>query len=84
MLPFLPFDPAAITTEIDAVSRCNDFGCSVLFGLLQFDNATTPCSTGSQEGVHVIYTVNADEAAVRTLNVLDGGSSNRDLALAAL
>ena len=55
MLPFPAFDP----TGIDAVSRCHDFGNSVPFGLLQPNNVTTPCSTGSHQGVDVAFTVNA-------------------------
>ena len=37
----------------------HDFGSSVLFDLLQSNNVTTLCSTGSQQGVHVADTVNA-------------------------
>ena len=54
-----PFLPAAIAAEINALSRCDDFGSSVPFGLLQFDNVTTLCITGSQQGVDVADTVDA-------------------------
>ena len=54
MLPLPLFDPA----EIDAISRGHDFGSSVTFGLLQSDNVTSPCSTGSQQGVDVADIVN--------------------------
>ena len=59
MLPFSAFDPATITAEKDAVSRCHDFGSSVPFSLLQSNNVTTLCSTGSQQGVDVANTGNA-------------------------
>ena len=60
MLPFPPFNPATITAEIDAVSKCNDFGSSVPFDLLRLlENVTTSCSTGSQQGVKVADAVNA-------------------------
>ena len=45
--------PVAITTKTNAVSRCRNFGSSVPFGLLQSDDVTTLCSTGSQQGVDV-------------------------------
>ena len=56
---FPPFDPAAVTAEIDATSICDGFGIFVPFGLLQSDNVKTSCSTGSQQGVDVADTVNA-------------------------
>ena len=84
MLPFPAFDPAAITAEKDAVSRYHSFGSSVPFGLLQSNNVTTLCNTGSQQGVDVADTVTPLTAAVRTLNVPNVSSSSRDLALAAL
>ena len=59
MLPFSAFDTAAITAEIDAVSRCHCFGSSVAFGLLQSNNVTNLSSTRSQQGVDVADTVNA-------------------------
>ena len=43
---FYAFDPAAITGEIDALSRCHDFGSSLPFGLLQSNNATTFAGQG--------------------------------------
>ena len=56
MLPFSAPDPA----EIDAVSGRHDLGSSVPFGLLQSNNFTTLCGTGSQQGViDVADTVNA-------------------------
>ena len=64
-LPLSPVPPhaalnhATITAEKDAVSRCRNFGSSVSFGLLQSDDVTTLCSTGSQQGVDVPDTVNA-------------------------
>ena len=59
MLPFPAFDSAAITAEKDTVSRCHDFENSVPFGLLQSNNVTTLCSTGSQQGVDVENIVSA-------------------------
>ena len=59
MLPFLSFDPAVIMAALDAVSRCDDFGSFVPYGLLQSDNVTTPCSIGSQQCVNVTDTTNA-------------------------
>ena len=50
---------ATITTKKNAVPRCRNFGSSVLFGLLQSDDVTTLCSTGSQQGVDVADTVDA-------------------------
>ena len=50
---------AAITAEKDAVSRCRNFGSSVPFGLLQSNDVTALCSTGSQQSVDVPDTVNA-------------------------
>ena len=43
----------------NAVFRCRNFGSSVPFGLLQSDDVTTLCSTGSQPGVYVADTVDA-------------------------
>ena len=54
---FYAFDPAAITAETDAVSRCHDLGNSVSFGLLQSSNFTTLRISGSQQGVDVADTV---------------------------
>ena len=59
MLPLSAFDPAAINAEVDAVSRCHDFGSSVPLGLLHSNNATTFCSTASQQDIVVADTVNA-------------------------
>ena len=59
MLPFPALNTAAITTKTNALSRCRNFGSSVPFGLLQSDNVTTLCSTGSQQGVDVPDTVDA-------------------------
>ena len=53
MLPFPPLDPAAIATEVHALSGCDSFRCSVPLGLLQSDDVTALCATGSQEGVDV-------------------------------
>ena len=47
MLPFPPFDPAAIPAEVDAVSGCDNFRGSVPLGLLQSDDVTALCGTGS-------------------------------------
>ena len=66
LLLFPAFDPAAITAEVDAVFRCDDFGSSVPYGLLQSDNVTTLCSTGSQQDVDVADTLTLSPAAVRT------------------
>ena len=41
------------------VSRCHNFGSSVLFDLLQSNNVTTLHSTGPQQGVDVVDTVSA-------------------------
>ena len=41
------------------VSRCRKFESSVPFGLLQSDDVTTLCNTGSQQGVDVADTVDA-------------------------
>ena len=60
MLPFPLFNPAAITAEKDAVSRLYNFGSSIAFRLLlQSNDVTTLCTTGSQQGVDVPDTVNA-------------------------
>ena len=61
MLFFSTFGPAAITAEIDAVSRCHEFRRSVPFYLLQPNNITTLCSTGSHQGVDVVDTVRATD-----------------------
>ena len=53
VLPFPPFDPAAVAAEVDAVSGCDNFGSSVPFGLVQSEDITAFCGTGSQEGVDV-------------------------------
>ena len=58
MLPFPALNPAAITTEKDAVSRCHNFGSSVSFCLLQSNDVTILCSTGPQQVVDVPDTVN--------------------------
>ena len=58
MLPFPALNHATITAGKYAVSRCRDFGSSVPFGLLQSIDATTLCSTGSQQSVDVPDTVN--------------------------
>ena len=81
MLPFPALNHATITAEKDAVSRGRNFGSSVTFGLLQSDDVTILCSTGSQQSVDMPDTVNA---AVRTLYLPNVNSSSRDLALAAL
>ena len=57
MLSFPALNHGTITTKKDAVSRCRNFGSSVHFGLLQSDDVTTFCSTGSQQGVCVADTV---------------------------
>ena len=57
MLPFSALNHAAITTEKNAVSRCRNLGSSVAFDLLQSDDVTTLCSTGSQQSVDVPDTV---------------------------
>ena len=59
MLPFSAFCLDAITAEVDAVSRCHDFGSPVPFCHLQSNNVTTLSSTGSQQGVDLADTVNA-------------------------
>ena len=58
-MPVPALDPAAITAEKDTVPRCHNFGSSVPFGLLQSDNFTALCSSGSQQGVDVADIVNA-------------------------
>ena len=50
---------AAIPAEVDAVSGCDTFRGSVPLGLLQSDDVTALCSTGSQEGVDVADAVDA-------------------------
>ena len=57
MLPFPALNHAAIITEKDAVSRYRNFETSFSFSLLQSDDATTLCSTVSQQGVYVADTV---------------------------
>ena len=57
MLPFSPFDPAAITAEVDAIPGCHNFRSSVPFGLLQSDDVTTLSGTYSQEAVDVASAV---------------------------
>ena len=60
MPPFSPYDPTAITAEIDAVSRWDDSGSFVPFGLRQSDSVITTCITGTQRlSVDVIDTFNA-------------------------
>ena len=59
MLAFPSFDLAAITAEIETdaillyIYKKTISELSVPFGLLQPDNTTTPCSTGSQYDVGV-------------------------------
>ena len=43
----------------NAVCRCRNFESFVRFGLLQSDDVTTLCSTGSQQGVDMTDTVDA-------------------------
>ena len=74
MLPFSAFDPAAITTEIDVVSRCHDFGNSFPFGLLQSKNVTTLCSTGSQQGVDVANTVDTVDRCCTNVERVERGA----------
>ena len=57
--PFLPLTMLQSPLEKNAISRCRNFGSSVPFGLLQSDDVTTLCSTGSQQGVDVADTVDA-------------------------
>ena len=59
MPPFPSLSPAAITTKTNAVCRCRNFGSSAPFGLLQSDDVTTLCSTGSEQGVDIPDTVDA-------------------------
>ena len=59
MLPFPFLNPATITAEKDAVSRCDSVGSSVIFCLLQSNDVTTLCSKESQQDVDVSDTVNA-------------------------
>ena len=63
MLPFPALNYATITAEKDAISRYRNFGRSVPFGLLQSDDVTTLCSTGSQQDVDRADTV--DDAVDR-------------------
>ena len=76
MLPFSAFDSAAITAEIDAVSRCHNFGSSVPFGVLQSNNATTLISTGHSRGSMWPIPSTPLTAALRTLNVPNMSSSS--------
>ena len=55
--PFLLLTMLQSPLKKDAVSRCRDFESSVPFGRLQFDDVTTLCSTGSQQGVDMADTV---------------------------
>ena len=73
-----------ITTKKDTVSRCQTFGSSVPFGLLQSDDVTTLCSTGSQQGVDVADTVNAFDRCSANVERAELELFSRDLALAAL
>ena len=82
--PFLPLTMLQSPLKQNAISRCRNFVSSVPFGLLQSDDVTTLCSTGSQQGVDVADTVDALTAAVRRLNLPNVSSSSRDLALVAL
>ena len=84
MLRFSAFDPASITAEIDALSRCHDFGRSVPFGLLQSNNVTPFAAQGLTRVSMWPIPLTPLTAAVRTLNVPNASSSSRDLALAAL
>ena len=59
MLPFPPFDSSAIATEVDAVSGWDKLRHSVQLGLLQSDDVTALCGSGSQEGVDVADAVDA-------------------------
>ena len=59
MLPFPALKDAAIITNKNAVSRYRNSGSSVPFDLLQSDDVTTLCSTGSQRSVDVPDTVDA-------------------------
>ena len=59
MLPFPPFDRAAIATELDAVFSCRNFRKSVSFCLLQSDDITTFCGTDSQKNVDMADAVDA-------------------------
>ena len=65
MFPFPPFDPAAITAEVDTIPGCHNFRGSTSFGLLQSDDATILCGAESQEAVNVVDVVDALAAAVR-------------------
>ena len=57
--PFLPLTMLQSPLKKNAVSRCRNFESSVPFGLLQSDDVTTLCSTGSQQGVDVADIVDA-------------------------
>ena len=59
MLPFPPFDPAAIATEVDVVSSCHISLNSVSFCILQTNDVTTVCGTDSQEDNNVVDAVDA-------------------------
>ena len=57
--PFLPLTMLQSPLKQNAASRCRNFGSSVPFGFLQYDDATNLCSTSSQLGVDVPVTVDA-------------------------
>ena len=61
MLPFPALNHAAIITKKDTISRCRNLGSSGPFGLLQSDDLTTLCSTGSPQSVYVADTVGAPD-----------------------
>ena len=84
MLPLPALNHATITAGKDAVYRCRNFGSSVPFGLLQSNDATTLCSTGSQQSVDVPDTVNAVDSCCANVEVPNVNSSSEDVALAAL
>ena len=62
MLPFLPSDPGAISSEVDVIRRRHNFRSSVSFGLLQANDVTTLCGTDFQEDVNVADVVDAFES----------------------
>ena len=57
--PFLPLTMLQSQLKTNTVSICRNFESSVPFGLLQSDDITPLCSTGSQQSVDVPDTVNA-------------------------
>ena len=67
MLTFSAFDSAPTIAEKDAVSRCHNFGSPAPYGLLQSNNVTTLCSTGSQRGVDVADIVSAVDRCCRNV-----------------